>query len=193
MHHLGPTDTRRTRVLGMGAQQDSLRFARAIASHLTIPRAAVRASVGGEHGEGMVPLWSSVYVVDDQDEMRSRLDSLRAVYATDSIKTGSIQSLRLQIEALLQSCEVERAYLLLQSASPDVFRAVLFCRLRLRASERANFVAIFRLTHLRANPFAVSTATPPGASVTFCSRRATSDHDEVNYKSDPNTKRMIRP
>jgi malate dehydrogenase len=50
----------RRRVIGMGAQQDSLRFARAIATDLDISRRQVRASVFGEHGLHMVPLWQSV-------------------------------------------------------------------------------------------------------------------------------------
>ena len=54
----------RTRVIGMGAQQDSLRFARAIATELGIRRSAVRASVLGEHGPWMLPVWSSVYLAN---------------------------------------------------------------------------------------------------------------------------------
>ena len=50
----------RHRVLGMGAQQDSLRFARAIANDLGLSRHDVRASVFGEHGDAMAPLWQSV-------------------------------------------------------------------------------------------------------------------------------------
>jgi len=50
----------RERVIGMGAQQDSLRFARAIAVDLEISPHDVRASVLGEHGLGMIPLWRSV-------------------------------------------------------------------------------------------------------------------------------------
>ena len=50
----------RKRVVGMGAQQDSLRFARAIAKDLGVSRHQVRATVLGEHGLGMVPIWSSV-------------------------------------------------------------------------------------------------------------------------------------
>lgn len=50
----------RHRVLGMGAQQDSLRFARAIADVAGVHRDRVHAWVVGEHGEAQVPLWSDV-------------------------------------------------------------------------------------------------------------------------------------
>lgn len=51
------------RVMGMGAQQASLRFARAVAADLGISRHDVRASVVGEHGQAMAPLWQSVELV----------------------------------------------------------------------------------------------------------------------------------
>jgi malate dehydrogenase len=40
----------RQRVIGMGSEQDSLRFARAVATDLDVSRRHVRASVFGEHG-----------------------------------------------------------------------------------------------------------------------------------------------
>ncbi|WP_248884175.1 malate dehydrogenase [Acidithiobacillus acidisediminis] len=52
----------RHRVMGMGAYQDSLRFRREIARSLNVPRGAVRAMVLGEHGDHLVPLWSSVAI-----------------------------------------------------------------------------------------------------------------------------------
>jgi malate dehydrogenase len=109
----------RSRVLGMGAQQDSLRFARAIATHLNLPRAAVRASVLGEHGEGMVPLWSSVCVVDAQEEIAARLEALQRQYSTDA--SWALDSrLHEHIESMIETAQVEKAYLLLQTMSPSV-------------------------------------------------------------------------
>jgi malate dehydrogenase len=49
----------RHRVLGMGAQQDALRFARAVAADAHVRRDQVEAWVYGEHGDAVVPLWSS--------------------------------------------------------------------------------------------------------------------------------------
>lgn len=49
-------------VIGMGAHSDSLRFRAEIAHDLGVRRQRVWGYVVGEHGAGMVPLWSSVHV-----------------------------------------------------------------------------------------------------------------------------------
>jgi malate dehydrogenase len=54
-HRLG-----RHRVIGMGAWLDTLRFRREIAAALGIRRQRVGGFVAGQHGDGAVPLWSSV-------------------------------------------------------------------------------------------------------------------------------------
>ena len=109
----------RKRVVGMGAQQDSLRFARAIATHLQLPRGAIRASVLGEHGEGMVPLWSSVYAVDEDEKTTQRLKSMNAKFANRK-SSRALVSLRAEITRHVEEGETERAYLLLQTAPPDL-------------------------------------------------------------------------
>jgi malate dehydrogenase len=50
----------RHRVIGMGAWLDTLRFRREIAASLGIRRQRVSGFVAGQHGDGAVPLWSSV-------------------------------------------------------------------------------------------------------------------------------------
>lgn len=52
----------RERVIGMGAWLDTLRFRREVAVSLGVRRHRVGGFVGGEHGPGTVPLWSSVRV-----------------------------------------------------------------------------------------------------------------------------------
>jgi len=52
----------RHRVIGVGAYSDSLRFRREIAADLGVRRQLVQGFIVGEHGEGMVPLWSSVQI-----------------------------------------------------------------------------------------------------------------------------------
>jgi malate dehydrogenase len=49
-------------VVGMGSHSDSLRFRAEIACDLGVRRQRVQGYVVGEHGAGMVPLWSSVGV-----------------------------------------------------------------------------------------------------------------------------------
>ena len=49
-------------VIGMGAHSDSLRFRQEIAADLGVRRQRVHGYVVGEHGNGLVPLWSSAHV-----------------------------------------------------------------------------------------------------------------------------------
>ncbi len=104
-------------VMGMGAQQDSLRFARAIAACFNLPRAAVRASVLGEHGSRMVPLWSSVTLNDNTPMMVSKLEALKQTYENDAY----CASLRTLAEGLTQAIaqnRFEEAHQRLSDASP---------------------------------------------------------------------------
>ena len=70
--HLG-----RHRVIGVGAYSDTLRFRREIAADLGIRRQLVQGFVIGEHGEGLVPLWSSLKIhgmtTEELRETRRRL------------------------------------------------------------------------------------------------------------------------
>ena len=66
-------------VLGMGAFSDSQRFRWEIASQLGVGRQRVHASMAGEHGLGMVPLWSTVRIHGLQaDELAATIARLRA-------------------------------------------------------------------------------------------------------------------
>ena len=62
-------------VIGMGAFSDSQRFRWEIASQLGIGRQRVHAAMAGEHGLGMVPLWSTV-----------RIQGLRGDELTETIR-----------------------------------------------------------------------------------------------------------
>jgi L-lactate dehydrogenase len=48
-----------SRVIGLGTQLDTIRFRSLIAQHLKAPPTQVAALVLGEHGDSMVPIWSS--------------------------------------------------------------------------------------------------------------------------------------
>ena len=66
-------------VLGMGAFSDSQRFRWEIASQLGLVRQRVHASMAGEHGLGMVPLWSTVRIHGLQaNELAATVARLRA-------------------------------------------------------------------------------------------------------------------
>lgn len=102
------------RVIGIGAYSDSLRFRREIASDLGVPRQLVSGYVGGEHGEHLVPLWSSVRVFGmEPAEVQEALAGLRPTglgtyraqveAARDGIKhllTGDTQAAFEAVEAM---------------------------------------------------------------------------------------------
>jgi malate dehydrogenase len=108
----------RERVIGMGAQQDSLRFARAIAVDLEISRHDVRASVLGEHGPGMIPLWRSVELVQDNSPTAGRLAGLRAK-AAESPFEERVAGLFSAVQHLVSMDRVAEAYQLTRKALPD--------------------------------------------------------------------------
>lgn len=51
-----------TQVLGLGTQLDTIRFCSLISEHLSSPPTQTRALILGEHGDSMVPVWSSATV-----------------------------------------------------------------------------------------------------------------------------------
>jgi malate dehydrogenase len=106
------------RVIGMGAQQDSLRFARAIASDLKISRHDVRASVLGEHGSAMLPLWRSVELLDDKAGCAARLDLLAERAAQEHLE-DRVATLHEQVLHLIREERIDQAYELAKAALPD--------------------------------------------------------------------------
>ncbi len=50
------------RVLGLGTQLDTIRFRALIAERLSAPPTQVKALILGEHGDSMVPIWSSATI-----------------------------------------------------------------------------------------------------------------------------------
>lgn len=108
----------RRRVIGMGAQQDSLRFARAIARDLGISRHQVRATVVGEHGLGMVPIWSSVELTTTQKEAEAALETLRKRSEQIDLRER-VALLQKFVVALLKEEKIAEAYEVTRNAYPD--------------------------------------------------------------------------
>jgi malate dehydrogenase len=108
----------RNRVIGMGAQQDSLRFARAIAADLGMSRHNVRATVLGEHGDAMIPLWRSVELMTDDPRAADRLARLRTSSAESPLGVR-VASLRSEVSRHLSKNRIFEAYALTQRASAD--------------------------------------------------------------------------
>jgi malate dehydrogenase len=108
----------RKRVFGMGAQQDSLRFARAIAKDLGISRRDVRASVLGEHGQAMVPLWSTVELMAHTPGLLRTLDLLAARSLEIPLRER-VRTVQDEVRQLLRDGYVAEAYEATRRALPD--------------------------------------------------------------------------
>ena len=108
----------RHRVLGMGAQQDSLRFARAIANNLGLSRHDVRASVFGEHGDAMAPLWQSVELSGRGAEYEHQLSTLKAKADKAPLKTR-VATLEQRVNGYLAKGDIAAAYREAARSLPD--------------------------------------------------------------------------
>jgi malate dehydrogenase len=114
----------RHRVLGMGAQQDSLRFARAIAADAELARDRVHAWVLGEHGDAMVPLWSSVRIAGQgPDQLRGAVARIRGRHALDELEEN-IAAARERAFALVAAGRIREAYAHVEALAPDLRIAI---------------------------------------------------------------------
>lgn len=126
--HLG-----RRRVIGVGAYSDSLRFRREIAADLGVRRQMIQGFIVGEHGEGMVPLWSSVKIHGMTDE---ELRETRRKLQRDGRKLGAAGDRRIShfpaevaqekqaVLAYLKQGDIAQAYRYVDTLPPDL-RVVL--------------------------------------------------------------------
>jgi malate dehydrogenase len=108
----------RKRVIGMGAQQDSLRFARAIAKDLGISRREIHASVLGEHGQAMVPLWSTAELLRHSPILLESLDRLKEQSAQIPL-AERVAALQTEVLQLVQTGRIAEAYEATRQALPD--------------------------------------------------------------------------
>jgi malate dehydrogenase len=107
-----------SRVVGMGAQQDSLRFSRAIARDLGISRGQVRASVAGEHGQAMVPLWSSVELLSPTTDLQMQLQNMKKRSAEVPLRER-VAALQARVTGLLEEELIPEAYEAASRELPD--------------------------------------------------------------------------
>ena len=108
----------RRQVIGMGAEQDSLRFARSIARSLGVSRHEIGAGVWGEHGRNMVPVWSSVRLRSRDSGKVSALAELKERAATLPLQ-ARVQELQSQVKACIAAGELKKAYQLAEESLPD--------------------------------------------------------------------------
>ena len=114
----------RSRVIGMGAFLDTLRFRKEIAADLNIRRQRIHAFMIGEHGPNMIPLWSSVHIFGLEGQLLK--DALVKIRQNLSIREfpSKLKDVQREVQILIQKCQIEEAYALLQSSPPDI-RATL--------------------------------------------------------------------
>ena len=114
----------RHRVIGMGAYNDSLRFRAELAQDLHVPRQLVQGFILGEHGNNIVPLWSSVRVFGmERDELVERLASLRGNYPLRDYHKELMRHAA-PLRDHLQRGELREAYAHVEQLTPE-FRFVL--------------------------------------------------------------------
>lgn len=114
----------RRRVIGVGAYSDSLRFRREIALDVGVRRQLVQGFVVGEHGEGMIPLWSSVQVHGmDREELIAIVKRLRGQRSIADFPEEIGREKQVVFDYLLAG-EIPEAYRYVDRLSPDL-RVVL--------------------------------------------------------------------
>ena len=110
----------RDRVIGIGAFSDSLRFRREIAATLGMRRQRVGGFMLGEHGDGQVPIWSSVQVHGmDADELAQTIARLRQGTTIEQFAEICARE-RKVIIGLLEAGNVAEAFARVDTLAPDV-------------------------------------------------------------------------
>lgn len=105
----------RNQVLGMGAYLDTLRFQNQIAYEFRVKRSSVHGLVLGEHGTGIVPIWSSVKIYGLEDSYsKKRIDEF--------VKKRHKQNLQRHLERiceLIGKGQIEKFYESFYRFGPD--------------------------------------------------------------------------
>jgi malate dehydrogenase len=110
----------RNRVIGIGAYSDTLRFRREIAAALGMRRQRVGGFMLGEHGDGQVPIWSSVQVHGmDADELALTVARLRQGTTIEQFAEICARE-RKVIIGLLEAGSVAEAFARVDTLAPDV-------------------------------------------------------------------------
>src|SRR5436190_8505040 len=84
------------RVLGLGTQLDTARFRSHLAKRLQVPPTQVQALILGEHGDSMVPLWSSATVAGLPLEQWPGFTQALGQEAFEETKTAGAQLIKLK-------------------------------------------------------------------------------------------------
>ncbi len=110
----------RHRVIGIGAYSDSLRFRREIANVIGVRRQLIQGFVVGEHGDGMVPLWSTVRIHGmDTEETLSIISRLRGERQISQFP-AEVSSAKQVAMQYLSSGQIRKAFEYVDYLPPDL-------------------------------------------------------------------------
>src|SRR5579872_7035619 len=84
------------RVLGLGTQLDTSRFRGYLAKALQVPASQIQAMILGEHGDSMVPVWSSATVAGLPLEQWPGFDAAAQREVFEETKTAGAQLIKLK-------------------------------------------------------------------------------------------------
>ncbi|WP_129337262.1 lactate/malate family dehydrogenase [Cellulomonas endophytica] len=113
----------RHRVVGMGAWLDTLRFRREVAVELGVRRHRVGGFVAGQHGDDLVPLWSTVRVSGlDRAERERAVAALRRTTTLDGF-AERVAAARARLTPLVEH-DTAAAFALVETLPPEL-RVVL--------------------------------------------------------------------
>ena len=110
----------RERVIGIGAYSDTLRFRREIATAIGVRRQRVSGFMLGEHGDGQVPVWSSVQIHGmAAAELDDTIKRLRQGVTPHNFATVCTNERR-EVNALLLAGRITEAFTRVDALPPDV-------------------------------------------------------------------------
>ena len=113
----------RNRVIGMGAWLDTLRFRREIALSLGVRRQQVGGFAVGQHGDDVVPLWSTVRIHGlDVEERTAKVLAVRGVRTLASFPAELAAAKARLLE--VAGADMHQAFRLVDELAPDL-RAAL--------------------------------------------------------------------
>ena len=139
------------RVIGLGTQLDTARFRSYLAQQLQVPPTQVQALILGEHGDSMVPIWSSATVAGLPLEQWPGFDAERSASEVfEETKTAGAQVIKLKggsgfavglsIREVVQALALDRRRVLPVStlhATGRTASATCACRCRRRSAAAA--------------------------------------------------------
>ena len=109
----------RHRVIGMGAWLDTLRFRREVAASIGVRRHRVGGFAVGQHGDDLVPLWSTVRIAGlNADERRAEVARVRGERTLDSYDDEIADAKRSLVDA--GADDLAGAFRLVDALPPDI-------------------------------------------------------------------------